>query len=135
MPRQKRKSKLRTKTPSRVKKRRPSHKRARSLQHPELWGLGSIALGLFLWRGMKAHLPDGDVFKIFMVAYFAFRLACDFLKPEVRVLLGMSSIQWACLLMLCYYAPDIVRWVRQGSRTCRVSGDPIKNLQHTEIVR
>ena len=38
MPRQKRKSKLRPKTPSRVKKRRPAKQRPRSLQHPELWG-------------------------------------------------------------------------------------------------
>ena len=48
MPRQKRKSKLRPKTPSRVKKRRPAKQRPRSLQHPELWGLGLVALGLFL---------------------------------------------------------------------------------------
>src|SRR5260370_39316622 len=47
MPR-KRKSKLRPKLPSRVKKtRRKRSARARN-QHPELWGLGSVALGLFL---------------------------------------------------------------------------------------
>ena len=47
MPR-KRKSKLRRKLPSRVKKTRTKRSaRARS-QHPELWGLGSVALGLFL---------------------------------------------------------------------------------------
>jgi S-DNA-T family DNA segregation ATPase FtsK/SpoIIIE len=47
MPR-KRKRKLRPKLPSRVKKTRTKRgARARS-QHPELWGLGSVALGLFL---------------------------------------------------------------------------------------
>jgi len=47
MPR-KRKKKLRPKLPSRVKKTRTKRSaRARS-QHPELWGLGSVALGLFL---------------------------------------------------------------------------------------
>src|SRR5438445_3416502 len=47
MPR-KRKSKLRPKLPSRVKKtRRKRAARARK-QHPELWGLGAVALGLFL---------------------------------------------------------------------------------------
>ena len=73
MPRQKRKSKLRPKTPSRVKKRRPAKQRPRSLQHPELWGLGLVALGLFLgsviyvgWNGgyvgtrarRRPRLPD-----------------------------------------------------------------------------
>ena len=68
MPRQKRKSKLRPKTPSRVKKRRPAKQRPRSLQHPELWGLGLVALGLFLgsviyvgWNGgyVGGALADG----------------------------------------------------------------------------
>ena len=47
MPR-KRKKKLRQKLPSRVKRTRTKRSaRARS-QHPELWGLGSVALGVFL---------------------------------------------------------------------------------------
>src|SRR5215813_8203888 len=68
MPRRKRKSKLRPRTPSRIKKRRPARGRPRSLQHPELWGLGLVALGLFLgsviyagWNGgyVGAWLADG----------------------------------------------------------------------------
>jgi S-DNA-T family DNA segregation ATPase FtsK/SpoIIIE len=68
MPRQKRKSKLRPKMPSRVKKRRPAKQRPRSLHHPELWGLGLVALGLFLgsviyvgWNGgyVGRALADG----------------------------------------------------------------------------
>jgi DNA segregation ATPase FtsK/SpoIIIE, S-DNA-T family len=67
MPR-KRKKKLRPRLPSRVKKTRTKRSaRARS-QHPELWGLGSIALGLFLgavlyfgWNGgyVGGWLGDG----------------------------------------------------------------------------
>src|SRR5499427_2494559 len=67
MPR-KRKSKLRPKVPSRVKKTRTKRgARARS-QHPELWGLGAIALGLYLgavlyfgWNGgyVGGWLGDG----------------------------------------------------------------------------
>jgi DNA segregation ATPase FtsK/SpoIIIE, S-DNA-T family len=47
MPR-KRKSKLRPKLPSRVKKTRTKRSARAGVQHPELWGLGSVALGLFL---------------------------------------------------------------------------------------
>jgi DNA segregation ATPase FtsK/SpoIIIE, S-DNA-T family len=46
MPR-KRKTKLRPKVPSRVKKTQTKRSRPRN-EHPELWGLGSVALGLFL---------------------------------------------------------------------------------------
>jgi len=47
MPR-KRKSKLRPKLPSRVKKTRTKRGARSRAQHPELWGLGAVALGLFL---------------------------------------------------------------------------------------
>jgi phosphatidylglycerol:prolipoprotein diacylglycerol transferase len=68
-----------------------------------------ITLGVFLWKMHGVH-KQGDTFRIFMVAYFAFRLVCDFLKPDIRVFAGLSSIQWACVLMLLYYSRDIARW-------------------------
>jgi S-DNA-T family DNA segregation ATPase FtsK/SpoIIIE len=67
MPR-KRKSKLRPKRPSRVKKTRTKRGARTRAQHPELWGLGSVALGLFLgavlyfgWNGgyVGGWLGDG----------------------------------------------------------------------------
>ena len=61
MPRQKRKSKLRPKTPSRVKKRTKKAAGPRSLQHPELWGLGLVALGLFLGSVIYAGWNGGYV--------------------------------------------------------------------------
>jgi prolipoprotein diacylglyceryltransferase len=72
----------------------------------------ALLLGIFLWRLMQRSYRSGDIFKGFMVGYFGFRLACDFLKPEVRVFAGLSSIQWVCLAVLIYYAQDILRWIR-----------------------
>jgi DNA segregation ATPase FtsK/SpoIIIE, S-DNA-T family len=73
MPRKKRRSRLRPKTPSRVKKRTRRTARAapagvRVRHHPELWGLGLLALGVFLgtviyagWNGgyVGAAIADG----------------------------------------------------------------------------
>jgi S-DNA-T family DNA segregation ATPase FtsK/SpoIIIE len=67
MPR-KRKRKLRPKLPSRVKKTRTKRSGQGRRQHPELWGLGAVALGLFLgavlyfgWNGgyVGGWLGDG----------------------------------------------------------------------------
>jgi S-DNA-T family DNA segregation ATPase FtsK/SpoIIIE len=67
MPR-KRKSKLRPSVPSRVKKTRSKRAARPRNEHPELWGLGSVALGLFLgavlyfgWNGgyVGGWLGDG----------------------------------------------------------------------------
>lgn len=75
--------------------------------------LFALTLGVFLWRQSKQSHPEGDLFKQFMVAYFAFRLLCDFLKPDdTRVFVGLTAIQWACVLMLAYYFADIRRWSR-----------------------
>jgi hypothetical protein len=51
---------------------------------------------------------------MFMVAYFTFRLIGDFLKPEVRIIAGLSSIQWVCVLALLYDRDDIRRWMSGG---------------------
>jgi DNA segregation ATPase FtsK/SpoIIIE, S-DNA-T family len=48
MPRRKRKSKLCPKLPSRVKKTKTKRGARARNQHSELWGLGAVALGLFL---------------------------------------------------------------------------------------
>jgi DNA segregation ATPase FtsK/SpoIIIE, S-DNA-T family len=59
MPRRRRRSKLRPKLPSRVRKKRASRPRGR--QHPELWGLACIALGVFLGSVLYAGWNGGYV--------------------------------------------------------------------------
>jgi phosphatidylglycerol---prolipoprotein diacylglyceryl transferase len=95
----------------------------------------ALALGVFLCHRMKYRFPEGDIFKMFMVTYFTFRILCDFLKPDFRVFLRMSSIQWACLVMVFYYARDIARWLRHDDRIQQDSGDQVKNLSQAEIIR
>ena len=80
--------------------------------------LFALTLGVFLWRRSKQPNAEGDLFRFFMVGYFAFRLVCDFLKPDdVRVFLGLTAIQWACVAMLAYYAADIWRWMTPRERS------------------
>lgn len=79
-------------------------------------------LGVVIHQVSRKPYVEGDLFKIFMVAYFAFRLAVDFLKPEGRVFLGLSSIQWACAAMLAYYARDVLRWSRGRFKSLQEAG-------------
>jgi phosphatidylglycerol---prolipoprotein diacylglyceryl transferase len=95
----------------------------------------AVALGVFLWRCMNSPHVEGDIFKRFMVAYFAFRLACDFLKPDVAVFLGLSSIQWSCVMMLCYYTPDMVRWGRRDAALTPSPDTPIEIPSNVETGR
>lgn len=79
-------------------------------RHPtqvyEIVWLGLVAL--WLWRLSRSQYHEGDLFKTFMVAYFAFRLTVEFIKPGAPIL-GLTAIQWACASMLVYYSPDLPR--------------------------
>lgn len=85
------------------------------LRHPtqlyEIAFLGLLALAVVhAGRRMRTgSLVQGDQFKLFMVGYLAWRLAIDFLKPDLRWALGLSGIQLACVAGLIYYAPHIPR--------------------------
>jgi len=50
---------------------------------------------------------NGFLFKIFMISYFGFRFMIEFLKPNVFFVLGLSSIQWICIICWVYYFPTI----------------------------
>jgi prolipoprotein diacylglyceryltransferase len=91
-----------------------------TLRHPtQIYeAIVMAAAAILLWRltrnpGAGAR-REGDVFKLFMVMYFALRLLVDFLKPEPRVLLGLGSLQWASVMMLAYYGDDMRRWMKKG---------------------
>jgi prolipoprotein diacylglyceryltransferase len=48
---------------------------------------------------------NGDAFRAFLASYFAFRLLVDFLKPDPPpIFLHLTTIQWACIAGLIYYA-------------------------------
>ena len=57
----------------------------------------------------------GDRFKGFMIGYLAFRFAIDFIKPAVRIG-GLSTIQWAALAVIAYYAPHVPRLLAEVRR-------------------
>jgi DNA segregation ATPase FtsK/SpoIIIE, S-DNA-T family len=98
MPRHKRKSKLRPKTPSRVKKRRPAKQRPRSLQHPELWGLGLVALGIFLGSVIYAGWNGGYVGKALADGLDALIGGASWVVPAAFVALGALMVVRSALV-------------------------------------
>jgi phosphatidylglycerol---prolipoprotein diacylglyceryl transferase len=55
----------------------------------------------------QKKLENGLLFKLFMLYYFGFRFFIEFMKPNVFLVLGLSSIQWLCLLCFVYYRKTI----------------------------
>jgi len=76
------------------------------LRHPtslyEILFLG--ALGLLLYRAQQTRvLPNGLLFKFFMVGYLTYRFCVEFIKPTHALLLGLSAIQFVSFCCILYY--------------------------------
>ena len=63
-----------------------------------------ITLKQFYSRPGKS---SGALFKTFMISYFGFRFFIEFIKPNVFYIMGLSSIQWLCIICWIYYMPTL----------------------------
>lgn len=70
-----------------------------------------LALGTALHR--ERFAMPGLAFKLFLSSYLLWRFCVEFLKPvPVAWPLGLSGIQWTCLIALVVYTPIIARALR-----------------------
>lgn len=60
----------------------------------------------------RAPREAGDLFRLWMASYFAFRFAEEFLRVAPRPYLGLTVYQVACLVGLAYYLRDRATRVR-----------------------
>ena len=66
-----------------------------------------LALGLALYRARFA--TPGLAFKLFLSSYLVWRFVIEFLKPVPAAYpLGLSGIQWTCLVALAVYTPFVL---------------------------
>src|SRR5438067_723440 len=74
-----------------------------------------LALVPLLRRRLRA---DGDLFRAFMVSYFAFRFVEEFIRVSPRPYFGLTVYQLGCAAGLAYYAVDAAqRGARAKSAT------------------
>jgi phosphatidylglycerol---prolipoprotein diacylglyceryl transferase len=74
-----------------------------------------ILLFIFLKKITPYTKKDnGFLFKLFMILYFGFRFIIEFLKPNVFYVLGLSSIQWLCIICGVYYFPTLKIIIRNA---------------------
>ncbi|MBQ0733456.1 prolipoprotein diacylglyceryl transferase [Aquimarina celericrescens] len=67
-----------------------------------------IILWIFLkYLQKEKTLQSGLLFQYFMISYFSFRFMIEFLKPNTFLILGLSSIQYLCILCWIYYYKTI----------------------------
>jgi phosphatidylglycerol---prolipoprotein diacylglyceryl transferase len=62
------------------------------------------------------HAQKGVIFKTFMLSYFAFRFLIEFIKPNTFLLLGLSTIQWLCIVCFVYYRRTLINFSRANKK-------------------
>lgn len=76
------------------------------LRHPvTLYEIAFLGLlwSILTWIKQHYRLKNGYLFKFFMINYFIFRFFLEFIKPSVRLDIGLTTIQITCLAVLFYY--------------------------------
>ncbi|AZJ34084.1 prolipoprotein diacylglyceryl transferase [Tenacibaculum singaporense] len=76
------------------------------LRHPVALYELVFLVGLFIslkYIQRKYLLQSGELFKLFMLAYFGFRFCIEFLKPNTFLIFGLSTIQILCIVCYVYY--------------------------------
>ena len=68
-----------------------------------------ILLFILIKKIRASNLENGMLFKLFMIFYFSFRFLIELLKPNTFLFLGLSSIQYLCLICLAYYSKTLKR--------------------------
>lgn len=89
------------------------------LRHPiSLYEIVFLVLLFFSLKWiMNNRKPEsGMIFKLFMLAYFGFRFMIEFIKPNEFLTLGLSSIQWLCIICFLYYTKTILNLVKYAGK-------------------
>ncbi len=83
-------------------------------RHPvQLYEIAAMLLLIPLLRRIgKPRFVEGDRYRVFLLAYFSWRMLVDFLKPGIRFG-GLTTLQWCSAAALLWYARDLRRMLGQ----------------------
>src|SRR5262249_44815169 len=101
----KRRSRLRPKTPSRIKKR--TTQKPRSHRHPELWGLGLVALGIFLASILYFGWDGGYVGGALVDGLDALIGGASWVLPVILLVLGCLMVARRALVAVKPFRPGL----------------------------
>ena len=76
---------------------------------------------IVLWDLKRRGIFAGQLFKLYMICYFIFRFATEFLRPETPLWLGLTGYQWAALWLIPVF---VALWWRSARDVRREQPQP-----------
>ena len=90
-----------------------------------------------LYQMQRRQMFRGQLVRWYFVAYFLYRFATEFIRPEPRILWGMTGYQWSALVLIPFFAlwccAGCRRWprrYRQRTEFPPLEGDPSAQRMH-----
>ncbi|MEZ6060387.1 MAG: prolipoprotein diacylglyceryl transferase [Planctomycetaceae bacterium] len=75
-----------------------------------IFHLTAAGILFVMWR---RQLLKGQLIKLYIIAYLAYRYATEFIRPEARMWAGLTGYQWAALALIPLFAGLWMRDARQ----------------------
>ena len=63
-----------------------------------------LSAAIVLYQLARRKMLRGNLMRLYLVAYFLFRFATEFIRPEERIFLGWTGYQWAALVLAAVFA-------------------------------
>jgi phosphatidylglycerol:prolipoprotein diacylglycerol transferase len=84
-------------------------------RHPtQLYEFGYHLTAAVVLYGMQERgMLRGQLIKLYILAYLAYRFATEFIRPEPQIWLGLTGYQWACLALVPLF---VGLWIRDARR-------------------
>jgi phosphatidylglycerol---prolipoprotein diacylglyceryl transferase len=76
-----------------------------------------------LWRLQQQGAFRGQLIKLYILGYLAYRFATEFIRPEARLGAGLTGYQWACLALAPLF---IGLWLRDAPSAGTTSRDALE---------
>jgi len=63
-----------------------------------------LLAAIVLWQLLRRGIWRNQLIKAYFLAYFAYRFATEFIRPEAEVAFGLTAYQWAALIFAPVFA-------------------------------
>ena len=72
-----------------------------------------LTMAAILWQLQTRGAFRGQLIKLYILSYLAYRFATEFIRPEAQLWYGLTGYQWACLALAPVFAGLWIRDARQ----------------------
>jgi phosphatidylglycerol:prolipoprotein diacylglycerol transferase len=63
-----------------------------------------FTMAIVLWQLQRRGMFRGQLFKLYLICYLAYRFLTEFIRPEAPLWLDLTGYQWAALLLMPLFA-------------------------------